>query len=335
MKKLLAVDEASAGERLDKWLVNKINLSRAQIQELISSELVKVNSLPIKSSYHIKRGDHVEITILPKEREELLPEKIPLKILYEDEDIVVVDKPSGLVTHPSPGHLQGTLVNALLWGGRKLSSIGAPLRPGIVHRLDKETSGIIVVAKSDKAHIDLVRQFKNREIEKVYIALVHGDFDEDEGIIEMPIGRRHGRGANRKRMWVTAKGSKPALTEFKVLKRFKRHGRSATLLEVRPKTGRTHQIRVHLRHIGHPIVGDEKYGRRDQTIPSTRLMLHALSLKLWHPRRGKRMGFTAPLPIEFLSAPEGDHQVIKTCEIGESNTRIDNLLIKRRLKKSE
>lgn len=301
MKKLLAVDEASAGERIDKWLVSKIGLSRAQIQELISSELVKVNGRSIKSSYHIKRGEKVEITIPQKEREELLPEKIPLKIIYEDEDIVVVEKPSGLVTHPSPKHLQGTLVNALLWGGRKLSSIGAPLRPGIVHRLDKETSGIIVVAKSDKAHIDLVRQFKNREIEKIYIALVHGDFDEDEGIIEMPIGR-HGRSAERKRMRVAAKGSKPALTEFKVLKRFK----GLTLLEVRPKTGRTHQIRVHLRHIGHPIVGDEKYGRREQAVPSARLMLHALSLKLWHPRIGKRMTFTAPLPPEFLSAPEGE-----------------------------
>lgn len=295
MKKLFAVDDASAGERIDRWLTSKISLSRTQIQELISSEFVKVNSLPIKASYHIKRGDHVEITIPPKEREELVPEKIPLKILYEDEDIVVVGKPSGLVTHPSPGKLFGTLVNALLWGGRKLSSIGAPLRPGIVHRLDKETSGVIVVAKSDKAYIDLVHQFKNREIEKVYIALVHGDFEEEEGVIEMPIGRRYGRSANRKRMGVTAKSGKPALTEFKVLKRFK----GLTLLEVRPKTGRTHQIRVHLRHIGHPIVGDEKYGRRGQTI-KTRLMLHALSLKLWHPRAGKRMTFTAPLPPEFL-----------------------------------
>ncbi len=306
MKKLFTVDEASAGERIDKWLAHKMNLSRAQLQALINSKLVKANGLLIKASYRIKRGDHVEITIPPKEREELLPEKIPLKILYEDEDIVVVEKPSGLVTHPSSGHLQGTLVNALLWGGRKLSSIGAPLRPGIVHRLDKETSGVMVVAKSDKAHTDLVSQFKNREIEKVYIALVHGDFEEDEGVIEMPIGRRHGRGPNRKHMQVTVKGSKPALTEFKVLKRLKRHGRSVTLLEVRPKTGRTHQIRVHLRHIGHPIVGDAKYGRREQTI-KTRLMLHAFSLKVWHPQTGKRMTFTSPLPPEFLGASERDH----------------------------
>lgn len=306
MKKLFTVDEASAGERLDRWLAHKMNLSRARLQALISSKLVRVNGLLIKASYHIKRGDQVEIEIPPREREELMPEKIPLKILYEDEDIVVVEKPSGLVTHPSAGHLHGTLINALLWGGRKLSSIGAPLRPGIVHRLDKETSGVMVVAKSDRAHKDLVRQFKNREIEKVYIALVHGDFDEAEGIIEMPIGRRHGRSANRKRMWVTVRGSKHALTEFKVLKRFKRHGHSVTLLEVRPKTGRTHQIRVHLRHIGHPILGDEKYGRRGREAAS-RLMLHAFSLKLWHPQTGKRMTFTAPLPPELLSAPEGDH----------------------------
>lgn len=302
MKKILLADGNIVEERLDRWLAAQLKeLSRTQVAKLVRQGLVLVNNEPVKPSYLLKAGDQVEIEIPPPHQEQVEPERISLDIIYEDDDLVAVNKPSGLVVYPSPGHPRGTLINALL-SRCKLANIGAPKRPGVVHRLDQGTSGVIVFAKNDQAYKHLVQQFKRGEVEKRYIALVQGIIAEDEGLIEAPIGRDP---IERKRMKITAKGSKRAITEFKVWQRFK--DTNTTLLEVYPKTGRTHQIRVHLRYIGHPIVGDTKYGAKISKMgqatemgQAPRLMLHAQELKLWHPRTGKRMSFVAPLPEEFL-----------------------------------
>jgi len=301
MKKLLIASEDAVSKRLDRWLAAQLKgLSRTQVVKLVRQKLVWVNNKPVKPSYLLKSGDRieVEVEIPPPQKEQVEPEHIPLSLIYEDDDLVVVNKPSGLVVYPSPGHPHGTLINALL-SRCKLANIGAPKRPGVVHRLDKGTSGVIVLAKNDQAYRDLVQQFKRGEVEKRYIALVQGVIKEDEGLIEAPIGRDP---IERKRMKVTAKGSKRAITEFKVLQRFQ--DTNTTLLEVYPRTGRTHQIRVHLRYIGHPIVGDTKYGpkreKASERREAPRLMLHAQELKLWHPKTGKRMTFVAPLPEQFL-----------------------------------
>jgi 23S rRNA pseudouridine1911/1915/1917 synthase len=222
------------------------------------------------------------------------PENIPLEIVFEDADIIVVNKPKGMVTHPAPGHYQGTLVNALLHHTPHLASQGAPLRPGIVHRLDKDTSGLLVIAKSDRAYLDLIKQFKNRQVEKTYVALVHGIVKNDNGVIEENIGRHP---VHRKKMAVI-KGtsrSRPAVSEYKVLERFK----DTTLVEVKIKTGRTHQIRVHLSHIGHPLVGDPTYGKKENGVGIIGQMLHAQKLSFIHPITGKKVAFESQLPEEF------------------------------------
>jgi 23S rRNA pseudouridine1911/1915/1917 synthase len=253
---------------------------------------VRLFGKPLKPSFILEGGLKIEVEmeildldLTPK------PQPIPLDIIYEDDCLIVVNKPSGLVVHPAPGHPSETLVNGLL--NHCPLSGGAPTRPGIVHRLDKETSGVLVVAKSDRAYGNLVEQFKRGEVAKEYLALVHGLIEEDEGLIDAPIGRDP---KNRKRMRVGE--GKEAVTEFRVLERFK----DKTLLLVVPKTGRTHQIRVHLRYIGHPILGDQTYGlRKDRNKKRGRFMLHAYKISLWHPRTGKRITFKAPIPKGFLS----------------------------------
>ncbi len=289
-RKELTVSEGATGLRLDLWLATQLEtLSRTRIQRLIASGLITLNGQAAKPSTLLQGGEQVQVA-LPQEATlpQLIAEAMSLDIIYEDDHLVVTNKPAGLVVYPGAGHDQSTLIHGLLWG-RTLASVGAPVRPGIVHRLDKETSGVIVVAKTDLAYYRLIEQFKRREVSKRYLALVHGVFVEDEGRIEAPIGRDP---QQRQRMAVLTSRGKPAITDFKVLKRLSEE----TLLDVHPLTGRTHQIRVHLSAIGHPIVGDRLYGASRDS--SKRLMLHAWQIELWHPHTGQRMRWTAP-PAEF------------------------------------
>ncbi len=291
-----------AHQRLDIYLSKKnLDLSRSQIQKLVSSGEIKANNTIVKPSYRTRVGDRIEVTIPLVIPLKIEPEKIPLDILYEDRDLIVINKPRGMVVHPGAGVSSGTLVNALLYHCKDLSGIGGVLRPGIVHRLDKDTSGVLVVAKNDFTHLTLSRQFKERSVNKRYIALVKGKILKEEGRIEAPIGRHP---VKRKKMAAGVKRARGAITSYKVLERFK----DLTLVEATPETGRTHQIRVHLSHIGHPIVGDLKYGKRLRTANSELRtvsadlkgqLLHAQTLGFVHPRTKEYMEFNAPLPEDM------------------------------------
>lgn len=319
---------AGADERLDRWLTARCaaaglkKLTRSQIQALCAAGAVRVNDRRVRAATVLRQGDSVKLTVPDdllrrNEEEQLVAEPFRLSVLYEDEALLALDKPAGMVVHPAAGHLQGTVVHQLLARG-PLSTLGGAERPGIVHRLDEGTSGVLVIAKTDEAHQDLIEQFKKRSIEKIYMALVHGVVSEDEGRIEGPIGRDR---ANRQRMRIISSG-RPAITEFRVLKRFTEQ----TLLEVRPRTGRTHQIRVHLRAIGHPVVGDALYGKRKEQ-GTTRMMLHAWQLKLSHPITRESLHLMAPLPEEFARLdPEllaDSPAVIKERDIREPNAQIE------------
>ncbi len=300
------VEAKAAGRRLDRWLSERLpELSRARVQKLIREGRVRLDGkAATKPSTPLAPETNVEVELPSPEGSAIEPEEIPLEILYEDEDLVAVNKPAGMVVYPAAGHAHGTLVQGLLHGGRTLSAAAGAERPGVVHRLDKDTSGVIVLAKSDLAYYDLVKQFRERTVEKVYWALVHGILEEEEGVVEAPLGRdpHHPLLVGVR---PESRGGRPALTTFRVVGRFppspaQGPERGVTLLEVRPHTGRTHQIRVHLKAIGHPIVGDPVYGpkRPSPRLPK-RLMLHAWRLELTHPRTGKRLRITAPLPPEF------------------------------------
>jgi len=291
---LLTVAAEEEGERLDRFLASRTGRSRAEIQRLIKAGKVLIDGRPAKPSHPLRSGECVTIELPPPSPPDLRPkpEPLPLKIIYEDEEIIVVDKPAGMVTHPGPGHLRGTLVNALLHHC-PLAETDDPRRPGLVQRLDRETSGVLVAAKTREAYRSLVEQFKLREVRKRYLALVHGVIAEDEGLIELPLRRAR---LQRRKIAVDASG-KGAITEFSVLGRFPSEGK--TLVEARPRTGRTHQLRVHFRYIGHPIVGDRKYGRKGDEAQNQRMMLHAWEIELTHPRTGRSLRFTAPPPEEF------------------------------------
>lgn len=286
------------GKRLDIFICERIpKLSRSRVQKLISQGNVFVNSQKKSKSHFVKRGDDIEVNIPPLLKLEAKPEDIKINIIYEDEDIIVLSKPAGIVVHPSPGHPAKTIVNALLFHTKFLSDIGGVLRPGIVHRLDKQTSGLMIVAKNDDAHKNLSQQFKKKSVKKIYLALVHGRIEEDEGKIDAPIGRSR---RNRKKMSVIPEG-RESVTEFEVLKRFN----NFTLIKVRPITGRTHQIRVHLSYIGKPVVGDVQYGKRiriEDYLKLKRHFLHASKLEFIHPRDGKEMSFEDKLPEELKNS---------------------------------
>ena len=279
-------------KRIDAYLAEKTEHSRVTIQRLIDEGKILVNGKNIKSSYKVQLGDLITIEKVEAKEIELKAQDIPLEILYEDKDIIVVNKPKGMVVHPANGNLDGTLVNAIMAICKdSLSGIGGKIRPGIVHRLDKDTSGVIIVAKNDKAHINLSEQIKNHEVEKTYIALVRGTVKENEATINMPIGRST---KDRKKMAVSKSG-KNAVTHFKVLLRHNNY----TLLEVKIETGRTHQIRVHLSQIGYPIIGDTTYSNGKNEWGIVGQCLHAKSIKFKHPITGKEMFIEAPLPDYF------------------------------------
>ena len=291
MKKEIVV-EGNENKRTDAYISEITDYSRTAVQRLIDEEKITVNGKKEKASYKVQYGDKIEIEEEPAKEIELKAQDIPLEILYEDDDIIVVNKPKGMVVHPANGNPDGTLVNAIMSICKdSLSGIGGEIRPGIVHRLDKNTSGVIIIAKNDKAHINLSEQLKNHEIKKTYIALVRGVVKENNASINMPIGRSK---KDRKKMDVDRNG-KEAITHFKVLKRFK----DCTLLEINIETGRTHQIRVHLSHIGYPIIGDDVYSNGKNRWSIEGQCLHAKELDFKHPITGKQMHIEAELPEYF------------------------------------
>lgn len=279
--------------RLDAYISKKNeNISRTNIQRLIENGNILVNGEERKISYKVQIGDNISINIPDPKETKIKAEEIPLDIIYEDNDIIVVNKPKGMVVHPASGNLEGTLVNAIMSICKdSLSGIGGEIRPGIVHRLDKDTSGLLIVAKNDLAHINMSNQIKNRQVKKIYIALVRGNINEEEATINMPIGRST---KDRKKMAVRKEG-KEAITHFKVLKRYSNY----TLLQLKIDTGRTHQIRVHLSEIGHPVVGDIVYSNGKNEFGVQGQMLHAKSLDFKHPITNKQMHLEAELPDYF------------------------------------
>ena len=282
-----------AGKRLDVFLVEKLDgASRARIQELIAGGHIRVNGETARASLRLRGGEAAEVTWQPRPPLRAFAEDLPLTVLYQDDEIIVVDKPAGMPVHAGAGRDAGTLVNALLHQFGPLSGGAGDLRPGIVHRLDRLTSGVLVVARSDEAHQALGAQFQAREVGKTYIALVHGNVAEERGRFDAPIARDLAR---RHRMTARRRSGRQALTEYRVVRRFARH----TLLEVRIHTGRTHQIRVHLSTAGHPVVGDTTYGAPGGVIE--RYFLHAARLAFRHPRTGVPLEFSAPLPADLAA----------------------------------
>ena len=283
------------GVRLDKAVADLTPLSRSHANEQIKNGQILVNGQVKKAKYAVKAGDVITYELLEPEALEYVAENLPLDIVYQDEDVAVVNKDQGMVVHPSAGHTSGTLVNALMYHIKDLSGINGVLRPGIVHRIDKDTSGLLMIAKNDDAHIKLAEELKDKKSLRKYWAIVHGNLPNDRGVIEAPIGRSE---KDRKKQAVTAKG-KPAVTRFHVLERFGNY----TLVELQLETGRTHQIRVHMAYIGHPVAGDEVYGPR-KTLKGHGQFLHARTLGFTHPKTGEVMEFTAEAPAIFQETLE-------------------------------
>ena len=282
------------GQRLDVFVVERFpELSRSHVQKLIEQGNVLVDGMVRKANYKLRGGEAVQVTVPQAEPISVEPEDIPLDILYEDKDIIVVNKARGMVVHPASGVYSGTLVNALLYHCRDLSGINGEIRPGIVHRLDKDTSGVMVCAKNDTAHLDLAEQIRTKTAHRTYWAIVHGNIKEEAGIIKGNIGRHP---TDRKKMAIVRENGKPAVTHFKVLERFGEY----TLVECQLETGRTHQIRVHMTSIGHPLINDPKYGpKKSSPFAINGQALHSLQLTLTHPVTKEEMTFTAPLPTDM------------------------------------
>ncbi len=297
----LTLVAASSGDRLDKWLAGQLpDRSRAEVQRWMEAGQVTLAGRALKASHRVSEGDAIDVVVPPPEIYDVKPEDIPLDVLYEDSDLLVINKPAGMVVHPAAGNWHGTLVNAVLYHVPDLEGIGGVHRPGIVHRLDKDTSGVIVVAKNDATNRNLQSQFKAREVEKEYLALVYGGMNPERGEISAAIGRDP---RERKRMGVMAASQgRPATTRYETLATYRMPstGERLSLLACRPLTGRTHQIRVHLAHVNHPIVGDEVYGpRRKLPFACPRQFLHAHRLRFRLPATGEFVGFSAPLPPEL------------------------------------
>lgn len=292
MQKIIITEE-NVGERIDQYLIEKLQISRSKVQKMIKEEQIKVNDKKTKNSYLLKPADVIIAEEYIEEEMIAVPEKMDLKIVYEDNDVIVVDKENGMVVHPAVGNKSGTLVNGLLYHSKNLSDINGEFRPGIVHRIDADTTGLLVVAKNNNAHKILAKQLEEKTTHRKYIALVWGIVNTDTGTIDAPIGRDIN---DRKKMAVTSINSKTAITHFKVLERFK----DTTLIELKLETGRTHQIRVHMNYIGYPIVNDPVYGKRKK-FDNTGQCLHASELGFIHPTTNKYMEFTSPLPECFTN----------------------------------
>lgn len=287
----IEVENLEKNERIDKYLSSKLDdsFSRAKIQKLIDEELILVNDKVIKSSYKVSNGDVILIT--DKEEDmSVKPEKMDIDIVYEDDDVMVINKKSGVVVHPAPGNYSGTLVNGLMYLSKDLSHVNGEFRPGIVHRIDKDTSGLLIVAKNDKAHRILAEELKEKKIKRKYIALVSGVINHDVGEIDAPIGRDP---SDRKKMCVTSTNSKDAITHFRVLERYK----NASLIECELETGRTHQIRVHMKYINHPVINDPVYGKNNYG--EFGQLLHAKEITFTHPTTKEVMTFSCEVPEEF------------------------------------
>lgn len=293
-KRVFYSEEATANERLDRFLTAAMDVSRAHVQKLIADQAVTIGDKVVKANYRLGASDVVTVIEEPPVPLSVESQALPLDILYEDSDFIVLNKARGMVVHPAAGNPDGTLVNALLHHCGDLSGINGVLRPGIVHRLDKDTSGAIVVAKNDRAHLDLAAQIQNKTAGRIYWAIVHGVIKQDAGRIETLIGRDP---TERKRMAVVGKNGKLAVTHFTVLERFF----DLTLVQCRLETGRTHQIRVHLAQMGHPVVGDNVYGRRKNRFAIQGQALHAKELHLRHPSTGEDMRFLAPIPADMTA----------------------------------
>mgnify|MGYP001665725148 FL=1 len=293
-KLIIDVSDEETGERIDSFLSGKTEFTRTRIQQLIKDKNITVNGKATKSSYKIEENDEIAIEVPEAETTEIKPENIKIDIVYEDSDIAVINKQAGLVVHPAHGHYSGTLVNAILYHIKDLSGINGEIRPGIVHRLDKDTSGLIVIAKNDKVHTALTEMFQEKKIRKTYLAILKGKLNKTEGKVVTQIGRDKN---DRKKMTVIddiTKG-KNAITNYKVVSQ----NNLFTLVKVNIETGRTHQIRVHMRHLGYPILGDSVYGRKDN---EKRQMLHAYKLEFLHPVTGHQMEFTGEIPEDFQKA---------------------------------
>ena len=290
---IYTVTENFEGTRLDKYLSEVSDLSRSHIAKLIGDGQAAVNNIPRKASFKLSLGDEISLELPDPAPLDTLPEDIPLDIIYEDDSLLVVNKPQGMVVHPAAGNESGTLVNALLFHCKdSLSGIGGVARPGIVHRIDKDTSGLLLVAKTDLAHLSLAAQIKEHSLTRQYVALVHGHFAETEGKIEGPIGRSP---KDRKKMCINYDNGREATTHYRVLKEFERY----SLLELKLETGRTHQIRVHMSSKGHPVACDPVYGIKKERLVANGQLLHAKTLGFIHPKTKKYMEFSAPLPDYF------------------------------------
>ena len=301
MEKLFFTIE-KGGERIDKYLSEQLeDMTRSHIQKLIKENMVRVNGMAVKSNFKLSASDQIEVEIPELKEPDILPENIPLDILYEDQDILVVNKPKGMVVHPAPGHHTGTLVNAIMYHCKdNLSGINGVMRPGIVHRIDMDTTGSLLICKNDRAHQALAEQLKEHSITRKYHAIVHGRLKEDEGTIDKPIGRHP---IDRKKMSVHCTNGREAITHYRVLKRFQQF----TYIECQLETGRTHQIRVHMSSIGHPILGDQIYGPAKCPYKLQGQTLHAKVLGITHPTTGEYMEFDAPLPDYFQALLEKMH----------------------------
>ena len=302
-REILTITENEAGQRADVVLAAMLELTRSNMQKLLDEGRAVKGTKVIKSNYKVKLGDEIIVTLPEPQPLDVQPENIPLDIIYEDEDIVVVNKARGMVVHPAAGNYSGTLVNALLYHCKNLSGINGVIRPGIVHRLDKDTSGIMICAKNDAAHVSLSGQIQSKTAQRTYLAVVRGNIKTDSGVIETQISRDKD---DRKKMAVVKEGGRNAITEYEVVERFGKY----TIVKCKLKTGRTHQIRVHMEYLGYPLVGDPKYSPMKTPFSINGQALHSLTLAFDHPRTGERMEFEAKLPEDL-------HKIVTRLRLGQ------------------